>query len=69
MKLRVLENYTSNRFVARNGEIVDVPEELARWLLNDAPRCFVVYDDSVEYRDIEQVAKLSDRMQRHARKR
>ena len=40
MKLKVKHDYHSNRASYRAGEVIDVPDELGRWLQRDSAGSF-----------------------------
>lgn len=45
MKLLLLEDYYSSRGGYKAGQVIDVPDRDALWLLADAPGCFEVVEE------------------------
>lgn len=54
MKLKVKADYTSARFSARKSQTVEVDDELAQWLLRDAPGCFEEVKPKVRAKVVEE---------------
>jgi hypothetical protein len=71
MKLKVVSPYKSSSTVYEVGQVLDLPDNMAAWLLRDAPGCFEVLlpeGSEVEYRDASQL-EARDRMMRRPRTR
>lgn len=44
MKLWVLEYYSNKGYSLEKGQVIEVDENTARWLLADAPGCFSLWE-------------------------
>lgn len=44
-RLKVHSDYAMRELHYTRGEVIDVSDDLARWLLADAPDCFEVYSE------------------------
>jgi len=50
-KLKLLDQYVSNMGRFKKGDVIEVNDKMAQWLMNDAPLCF---EEFIEVKEIEE---------------
>jgi hypothetical protein len=67
MKIKVVSKYSNQKAQYGAGQVIDVPEEEAAFLMNDAPGCFDLVNDIPADTEQKEFTAPVDKMERKHR--